>query len=213
MNIENTKKVIKSFFTNFFNLLKKVWNYLEKINFSLIRKIVGVSLMVVSGLIIFLETIMTVLFSADPFQLEKIMFSLFYFNLFDYINLTEYYLILVGGYFVGMVFFGLLILLAVWIYNGKFFLKKFKLRILILTFFTAGSTILAYGMYYALPEVKEPIERVMNNHYKCGHEKIGVHSRRGGEMHKENGYQEKFYFNDLKNQKIFEEEFFRSFLK
>jgi hypothetical protein len=69
--------------------------------------------MIFSGLGIFVETIILILISVDPLQLQKILNSFFDFQLFKYINLTEYYSIIFGDYFLDMTFYSLILILGI----------------------------------------------------------------------------------------------------
>ena len=194
--MENIKKGVKIFFVSFFNILKKTLNFIKNSNWKNVRKFLGIFSMIFSGLGIFLEIIFLILVSLDPLQLQKILNSFFDFQLFNYINLIEYYSIIFGDFFMDMTFYFLILILGVWLYNGKNFLKNIKIRIILLSFLSVGTVLFSFGIYYAMPEIKEPIKKVISKfNHKCGYE------------HKNNFHQnkQKKYFDNNKRFKLYKE--------
>lgn len=206
MNKESIKRFFKSFFSGFSNVSKKSWNFIKKINSSGIRRFVAVVFMVISGIAIFLDTVGVLLFSADPGQLSKILNYKFDFDLFSYINYTEYYSVLLGGYILDVIFWGLIIALAIWLHNKKNIFCSIKTRILFLLFFVAGSMMFASGVYYAMPEVGEPIKKMVIKHKECKYKKMlegqkekGIknYQEKRGYFDEGRGYMREIHFKNL----------------
>ena len=119
MNSEKIKQGVKNFFVSFFNLLKKTWNFIKKIDLKIIKKIIGFVLVVGAGIGLFIETILTALVSFDSSHFENILGYYFDFSLFDYINLTEFYSVILGGYLLDIFLYSLVIIVGIWIFSGN----------------------------------------------------------------------------------------------
>jgi hypothetical protein len=70
-------------------------------------------LVVGAGIGLFIETILTALVSFDSSHFENILGYYFDFSLFDYINLTEFYSIILGGYLLDIFLYSLVIIVGI----------------------------------------------------------------------------------------------------
>ena len=185
--MENIKRVIKNLLEKTRAVFKKTIINVKRISWERFWKFIAIVLMIISGIVIFLETVIIFLFALDPEHLAKILFSKFDFELFNYINQIEYYSILFGGYFLDLVFWWLIIIFAIWLYNKKNIFSCIKTKILFLIIFVSGSMMFISGIYYALPEIKEPIKKIIVKHHEYKDKKM---------MHKRN-----YHFQNNKNKK------------
>ena len=165
MEKENKKTNYKKIITKIKILGEKVFNYLKKNHvFKLILKAVGLIIITVSAFLIFLETLGLLIINSNVAQFEIILNSFYDFKLFDYISHQIFYLLMFGGYLIDVSFWIIIILFGYWLYLKKNLFKR-KIVFGIILALTLGITLFSFGLFYAFPGIKVPLEKIIKVEY------------------------------------------------
>lgn len=113
---------------------------------------VGLVLLVTSSLLIVLEIVAALLLLGDPFQFERLLAVFTGQQLFDYLSLGNYYIVVFGGIVMEL----LLYTVVMWI--GLYLMKVqnlFTVRntVALWIMFAMSSAMFMSGMYYSLPQL------------------------------------------------------------
>ena len=209
------KNIFKNVFSSFSKITKKTLGVVTRIDYSYIRKIVGFLLAVVGTIVLIFETIFILLISVDPGHFMNILHSKFGFYLADFISPIEYYAIVLGGYILDVVFISLVIILGTWLYTKKCALKNKNALYLLVFSFAFGASIFSAGLFYALPEIKKPLEIVKDQiHKDCQKKHAAKMQKKMGKMVQEQKIKEYFFDREMRmKQKYFMSDMERDFHK
>ena len=165
MENNNNKINYKKIITKIKILIGKSFDYLKKNHvFKLLLRVMGLVMIVISSFLIFLETLGLLIINSNVAQFEIILNSFYDFKIFDYISHQIFYLLIFGGYLIDISFWIIIILFGYWLYFKKNLFKREIVLGIILTLIS-GITLFSFGLFYAFPGIKVPLEKIIKAEY------------------------------------------------
>ena len=142
-------------------LIKKTWTLLKRIHFGMpVFGWLGFVLLVISGIFAFVETVSSFLVLSDTAHFVQIFNAFFEIQLLDFVSMKHLSMMIGGGYLLDMTVWILVGLFGWFLWKKQNLFKHGEVFSSLLFILLMGLFLFMYGLYYAMPDIRTPLQLV-----------------------------------------------------
>ncbi len=198
---ENFRKNAKQAWKKVLNILKQSWEFLTKIGLG---RILGFVIILITGLMAFMEFISYFLILGDKDKFSEIIKYFYNLNIFDYVSIQNFYILMTGGFLMDVAGYGLFFFVGIWLWNKKNCFKIKKGGWILLGMFVLGLGIFTFGFYQAMPKIMVPLNKIAQEQEKYEHHRYKKDGWRIEEKRFEDGFYKRGVYEKPNEQRYFE---------